>query len=366
MYFKDDIKESAEGLKAYYGDLEGKTIVITGACGFVGVYMCALLDHISSKYLDKQLKILAYDNFISSSVADHLLSNFKSVTFSEYDVVNPLKIEQKVDYIIHAAGIASPVWYRTHPLETLDVSIEGTRNMLSLAQVHGARMLHFSSSEVYGNPDPRHIPTSENYPGLVSCRGPRACYDEGKRVGETLCDIYHSQRGVNVVSVRPFNVYGPGMRENDYRVLPAFAGRLKAGLPLHVYGSGKQTRTFCYITDALIGFLLVLFKGVPGEAYNIGNATPEVSMKELVKLVCEIAGDGASYKLQDYPDGYPSNEPMRRCPDLAKAKLHLDYFPRVSLEEGLRRFLLWANSAYVGDAKDAADEIAGSKSFERS
>jgi len=130
---------------------------------------------------------------------------------------------------------------------------------------HGARFTFFSSSEIYGNPDPDHVPTQESYRGNVSCRGPRACYDESKRVGETLCYVFHDKYGTPTTTIRPFNIFGPGMQETDYRVLPNFASRLKAGQPLHLYGVGVQTRTFCYITDALTGFLQVIAKGVPGE-----------------------------------------------------------------------------------------------------
>jgi UDP-glucuronate decarboxylase len=229
--------------------------------------------------------------------------------------------------------------------------------MLELALEHGAAFLYFSSSEIYGDPDPRHVPTSENYPGSVSCRGPRACYDEGKRVGETLCDIFHNYFGVRTVVVRPFNVYGPGLRERDYRVLPNFATRLKAGLPLEVYGSGVQTRTFCYVVDAIVGFMAAILKGVPGEAYNIGNPTPEISMLDLATRVQQVVGERAQFRRIDYPDGYPSNEPQRRCPNIQKARLHLGFEPLVGLDEGLRRFFTWTDRTYTGEPARGAAEV---------
>jgi UDP-glucuronate decarboxylase len=182
----------------------------------------------------------------------------------------------------------------------------------------------------------------------VSCLGPRACYDESKRLGETLCGIFHELHGVPTRMVRPFNVYGPGMQETDYRVLPNFAGRIVAGKPLHVYGTGKQTRTFCYVTDAVVGFLKVLLHGTNGQAYNIGNPKPEVSMLELAKTMERVLGRPLDIVRVEYPDSYPSDEPQRRCPDISKASLQLGFTPQVSLAEGLRRFMDWAATAFTG------------------
>jgi UDP-glucuronate decarboxylase len=184
----------------------------------------------------------------------------------------------------------------------------------------------------------------------VASQGPRACYDESKRVGETLTYIFHTKYGTATNIVRPFNVYGPGMQETDYRVLPNFAHRIKAGQPLNIYGSGTQTRTFCYISDALIGFLRVLLKGVPGESYNIGNPEPEVSMVDLAQALERAHGRPVSYNLIEYPDSYPADEPMRRSPDIRKARLQLDFDPKVPLDVGLKRFLDWALQTYSGKA----------------
>ena len=229
------------------------------------------------------------------------------------------------------------------------MAITGTRLMLELAEAHDARFAFFSSSEIYGDPDPAHVPTAESYRGHVSCQGPRACYDESKRVGETLCYIFHGKNGTKTNTIRPFNVFGPGMQETDYRVLPNFASRIKAGLPLNVYGTGNQTRTFCYITDAMVGFLRVILKGVPGEAYNIGNPKPEISMVDLVQRIEKVSSRKVTYNVVEYPDSYPADEPNRRCPDIRKARLQLDYEPGVDLDEGLRRFLTWADGVYTGE-----------------
>ena len=254
-----------------------------------------------------------------------------------------------MDFVIHAAGIASPYYYRAYPLETLEVAITGTRNMLELAKEKGAKFIFFSSSEIYGDPDSKHVPMAESYRGNVSTQGPRACYDESKRAGETLCYIFHTNDGIHTNAVRPFNVYGPGMQENDYRVLPNFASRIKGGQPLKLYGHGRQTRTFCYITDAIIGFFLVMLRGVPGEAYNIGNPYPELSMLDLVKRIQSIFENQIDFNLIEYPDSYPGDEPMRRCPDIRKAALQLGYKPKIDIDEGLKRFFAWTNDVYTGE-----------------
>jgi len=164
-----------------------------------------------------------------------------------------------------------------------------------------------------------------------------------------LCWIYRQYNDLRVTIVRPFNVFGPGMPENDYRVLSNFASRIKRQQPLVVYGDGRQTRTFCYITDAIVGFMNVIAKGQPGEAYNIGNPTPEVSMLDLVQTIKKILGDKVQYTLSDYPNSYPADEPLRRCPDIGKAREHLGFEPSVPLEEGLRRFLAWADATYTAN-----------------
>jgi UDP-glucuronate decarboxylase len=258
-------------------------------------------------------------------------------------------MDEPIDYFIHAAGIASPYYYRKYPLETLEVATTGTKNLLQLSLRNKPKgFLFFSSSEIYGDPDERHIPTPESYRGNVSCLGPRACYDESKRLGETLCAIFHQLHGVPTRIVRPFNVYGPGMRESDYRVIPNFASRIVSHKPLHVYGSGRQTRTFCYVTDAMVGFLKVLLNGTPGQVYNIGNPVPEVSILDLVAVVERVLDRKLEMTGVEYPDSYPADEPQRRCPDINKAFLQLNYRPVVSLEEGLRRFMGWAVKNYSG------------------
>ena len=346
---KADIDEIVSRLGHEVQAFAGKTILLTGGRGFLGRYFMEVFNAINQEVLETPVTLVALDNMVTAGEHGAEIPNLKNIEFVRHDVIEPFKWERSLDYVIHAAGIASPFYYRAYPLETLDVAITGTRRMLELADAHNARMIFFSSSEIYGDPDPKHVPMAESYRGNVSCQGPRACYDESKRVGETLCYIFHQGNGTHTNIIRPFNVFGPGMQETDYRVLPNFASRIKGGKPLQVYGSGSQTRTFCYITDAIIGFILVVLRGVSGEAYNIGNPEPEISMLDLVREIMEVSSKDIKFNVIEYPDSYPADEPNRRAPDIRKARLQLDYHPQISLNEGLKRFFSWSDGIYTGN-----------------
>lgn len=344
-----DIAEIADHLGDTVEAFDGKTILLSGARGFLGRYLAETFGYLNRKRLRHPCRVIATDNLITAGALGRDVRDKDGVTFLKHDVIEPMRVKKPLHFILHVAGIASPYYYRAYPLETLDVAVTGTRHMLELARQHKARLLFFSSSEIYGDPDQNFVPTPESYNGNVSCLGARACYDESKRLGETLCRIYHTKFGVETNMVRPFNVYGPGMQETDYRVLPNFASRIKGNKPLHIYGSGNQTRTFCYITDAIVGFLQVLVHGVPGEPYNIGNPRPEISMLHLAREIEKVLGRSLEVATVTYPDSYPADEPNRRCPDIRKASLQLDFHPRVPLKEGLKRFLTWSNSVYTGE-----------------
>lgn len=344
-----DIDEIITVLDDVAHSFEGKTLLLAGGQGFLGRYFMSVFARLNETKFKQACKLIIVDNLITAGKAGGFRKNYSDFEFLEHDIAKPLELKQPIDYVVHCAGIASPYYYRAYPLETLDVAIMGNRNLLEIARLNNARYTFFSSSEIYGDPDPKHVPTPESYRGNVSSQGPRACYDESKRMGETLCYVFNHLHGLATSVIRPFNVYGPGMQEADYRVLPNFASRIKAGQALNVYGGGNQTRTFCYVSDAINGFLRVIANGVPGETYNIGNPNPEISMLELVQYCSDALGREIAHTLIEYPDSYPADEPNRRCPDIRKAKLQLSYQPQVDLKTGLQRFLSWSDGIYTGD-----------------
>ncbi len=330
-------------------DFAGQRLLITGGLGFIGSHLVSVFQHLNDHVLTEPIQLTVVDNLVTGRTP---VEKFRDradtrVVMADAADVSSLADLGHCDLIIHAAGIASPYYYRAHPLETLDVATRGTRALLDLAVKDRARFVFFSSSEIYGDPDEAHIPIPESYRGNVATMGPRACYDEGKRVGETLCYIYHEYFGIHTNCIRPFNVFGPGMPEKDYRVMPNFASALIGGRPMTVYGDGRQTRTFCYLTDALVGFILVMAKGVPGEPYNIGNPNSELTMSELAMQFQDI-DTSALVRTIEYPDSYPADEPRRRVPDTRKAQMQLGYESQVDVKEGLERFIRWARENYTG------------------
>lgn len=347
-YIESDIQEVITSLSSKLDLMKGKTVMVTGAAGFLGRYFIALFQKYNLTHTDKPIEIIALDNHITSSPlqkgdARRLDPNIEWI-FGDAQLGAALPT--KVHYIIHTAGIASPEHYLANPLQTIDVAVNATRVLLEKALKDSARFLFFSSSEIYGDPDSNSIPTREEYRGNVSCRGPRACYDESKRLGETLCWIYNEYYGLHVNVVRPFNIYGPGMMPKDYRVMPNFAASMLRNHPLKVYGNGNQTRTFCYITDALEAFLLILVSGTNSNVYNVGNPTPEISMTDLAAIFTQLSPKSVEVEVIDYPSRYPKDDPSRRCPNIDKLKMEFDFTPKVGLQEGIKRFLRWTQKTY--------------------
>jgi len=345
FFINKDIEEIIENSKSELLGLNNKHILLTGGNGFLGKYFTKTIDTFNYNH-KKNIKLTNIDNFITSKNNFSKSIRSKNIKFIKADAGKKINIKGKVDIIIHAAGIASPFYYRAKPLETLDVAVNGLRNILEIAKNKKSKVLFFSSSEIYGDPDIREIPIKETYRGYVNTMGPRACYDEGKRLGETLCYIYNQKYKLHTNIVRPFNIYGPGMQEKDYRVLPNFASLIKRGKSIKIYGTGKQTRTFCYITDALNGFFKILIKGRSGEAYNIGNPKPEISMIGLHKLSEKVLNKKIKMQKIKYPQTYPADEPRRRCPSIDKANLHLSYHPKIDLNKGLKKFYEWTDKNY--------------------
>jgi UDP-glucuronate decarboxylase len=243
-----------------------------------------------------------------------------------------------VDHVIHGASIASPTWYRRYPLETIDVNVNGTRALLDLARgQEDATFLYLSSSEIYGDPPADRIPTSEEYWGHVSCTGPRACYDESKRLAETLTFTYQRLHGLPIRIVRPFNVYGPRLRLDDGRIIPDLLKGALAREPIVLYSDGRATRSFCYVADFAAALLLLLGPDVPDGAYNVGN-DEEVTIEEAARVFDEVANEGRGVRFESSEDAaYLTDNPQRRCPDLRKVKAAIPWTPAIPLREGLAR-----------------------------
>lgn len=340
----NEIERIVERLGADAKRFSGKTVLLAGGAGFLGKHFLKVFHRLNETVLETPCSVISVDNLITGTkILDADLARDPNITQVWADISHPLPVREDIDFIIHGAGIASPVFYMRYPLETIDSAVHGTRNLLELAKRNPGLegFLFFSSSEIYGDPDPRAIPIKETYHGNVSTIGPRACYDESKRLGETLCQIFHEHHGVPTKIVRPFNVFGPGMGHNDRRVIPMFAYQALNGRSIPVHGTGQQTRTFCYISDAIYGFLLTLLKGRDGEAYNIGNPDNEITMLQLAEMFPKLV-TGSSFETIDYPSTYPAGEPNRRCPDISKAAETFGYASEVSVENGLARFIDWA------------------------
>ncbi|NGZ95589.1 MAG: NAD-dependent dehydratase [Nitrospira sp. WS110] len=363
---KGDLGRMCADLKEEFEVLSGKRVLITGGAGFLGHYFVQAALYWNRQVNDggPPIQVVVYDSFVRG-MPDWLsrLEGDRNLTLVRHDIRSPLPADMgDVQYVIHAASIASPTYYKRDPIGTMDANVNGLRMLLEYARDQKGKgkpvqgFLFFSSSEIYGDPTPDCIPTSESYRGFVSCTGPRACYDEAKRYGETLCVNFAHQFGIPVKVARPFNNYGPGLKISDRRVIPDFARDIMADRDIVMLSDGSPKRTFCYSSDAVTGYYKVLVKGHQGEAYNIGVETPEISMAELAEKLTAFARDLFGYKGKvirraSEDASYLIDNPNRRCPVITKARAHLGYNPSVPLDEGLKRALLW----YQGnrDAQDA-------------
>jgi UDP-glucuronate decarboxylase len=298
------------------------TILVTGGAGFLGSHLCERL-------IDRGDDVICVDNFFSGRKQniEHLIGN-KRFELVRHDIVHPLYIEAQQIY--NLACPASPVAYQYNPIKTIKTSTVGMVNMLGLAKRCRARLLHTSTSEVYG--DPEVHPQKEDYWGHVNPLGPRSCYDEGKRVAESLCMNYHLAHGVEIRIVRIFNTYGPRMDPNDGRVVSNFIMQALRGESLTVYGEGQQTRSFCYVDDLVEGLIRMMDQDNDIGPVNIGNPV-ENTMIELAQAVLDVTGS----KSQIGRAPLPQDDPKQRCPDISKAKRVLNWEPKVDLRTGLSR-----------------------------
>jgi UDP-glucuronate decarboxylase len=349
-----DLDRICRGLEDEFAMMAGRKVLITGGAGFLGFYLVqAPLYRNRIHAGEPPIEVTVFDNY-ARGVPEWLteLRDDPNLTLVRHDITDPLPELEDFDYIVHAASIASPIYYRKFPIETMDANVNGLRSLLDYARdrqrsgrpVRG--FLFYSTSEIYGDPDPGNIPTDETYRGFVSCTGPRACYDESKRYGETLCVNFARTYDLPVTIARPFNNYGPGLKITDRRVIPDFARDVLAGRDIVMLSDGSPTRTYCYVADAITGYYRILTRGRGGEPYNIGTEEPEISIGALAERVIELSRELFDYRgrlvqcTSSDPD-YLADNPNRRCPSIRKARVELGYQPTVSLDDGLRRSLLW-------------------------
>lgn len=299
-----------------------KKILITGGAGFLGSHLC-------QRFLNENYHVIAMDNLITGNIENiKEFFNNKNFEFLNHDVTKFVNISGNLDYILHFASPASPIDYLKIPIQTLKVGSLGTHNLLGLARVKKARILIASTSEIYG--DPLVHPQTEEYYGNVNTIGPRGVYDEAKRFQESITMAYHTFHGVETRIVRIFNTYGPRMRLNDGRVIPAFIGQALRGEDLTVFGDGSQTRSFCYVTDQVEGIYRLLLSDYHLPV-NIGNPD-EITISDFAEEIIKLTGTTQKVIYKDLP----VNDPMQRQPDTTKAKEILGWSAKVNREEGMK------------------------------
>ncbi|MFH0739179.1 MAG: UDP-glucuronic acid decarboxylase family protein [Candidatus Omnitrophota bacterium] len=304
-----------------------KTVFITGGAGFLGSHFC-------DKLIEEDFRVICMDNLITGSIGniEHLLKD-KKITFIKQNVTKFISIKGKIDYVLHFASPASPDDYLKFPIQTLKVGSLGTHNTLGLAKEKKAVFLLASTSEVYG--DPLVHPQPEEYWGNVNPIGVRGCYDESKRFAEALSMAYLRVHRVDVKIVRIFNTYGPRMRMHDGRVVPNFIYQALHNKPITVYGKGKQTRSFCYVSDLIEGIYRLMLSGL-NQPINIGNPN-EFTIMELARLILKLNKTKSRVVFKPLP----KDDPKQRKPDITKARKFLKWEPKVELEEGLAKAMDW-------------------------
>ncbi len=298
-----------------------KTILITGGAGFIGSHLCEL-------FLKKGERVICLDNFLTGSIENiSHLRKYEQFTFIHHDICNYISIDEKVDAILHFASPASPADYQRLPIQTLKVGSIGTHNALGLAKSKKAAFVLASTSEVYG--DPLVHPQPESYWGNVNPVGPRGVYDEAKRFAEAMALAYHRYHGLDVKIARIFNTFGPRMRKDDGRAIPNFINQALEGKPLTVFGSGKQTRSVCYIDDMVLGISALLESDL-NEPINLGNSC-EMTVLELAQMIIELTNSKSTIDFQDLP----VDDPRVRQPDTRKAEKLLAWKPQVRIRDGI-------------------------------
>ncbi len=301
-----------------------KTILITGGAGFIG-------SHLSERLIREGNRVICVDNLFTGSEKNiaHLKNNL-NFKFIKHDIIDPFQIDELVHQIYNLACPASPVHYRENPIRTVKANTIGVINILGMAKKHKARILQASTSEVYG--DPLEHPQKESYWGNVNPIGPRACYDEGKRVAETLFFDYHREHGLEIRVARIFNTYGPRMSPNDGRVVSNFVVQALRGDDMTIYGDGSQTRSFCFVSDLVDGLIRLMNSENFIGPVNLGNPS-ELTVQSIAEKIIGLTGSKSKIVYKELPE----NDPRKRKPDITLAKAKLGWEPKISLEEGLRK-----------------------------
>jgi len=302
-------------------------VLVTGGAGFIGSHLCDLL-------IKKGHYVICMDNFLSSRKENisHLEKN-KNFELIVHDVTKPIKIGKKIDYVLHLASPASPVDFDKIPIQIAKVGSLGTHNMLGLAKLKNAKFLFASTSEVYGDPDIN--PQPESYWGNVNPIGVRSCYDESKRFGEAITMAYHRKHKIDTKIVRIFNTYGPRMRADDGRAVPTFISQALKGEDITIFGDGKQTRSFCYVSDEIDGIYKLMGSKI-NEPVNIGNPD-EFTILELAEKIVKLTGSKSKIVFKKLPQ----DDPKQRRPDITKAKKELKWNPSIRVDEGLKKTIEW-------------------------
>ena len=306
-------------------------ILITGGAGFIG-------SHLIDKFISKKYNVIVIDNLLTGTKKnlDPFLKN-ENFTFLNLDVQNHIEISQDLDYVLHLASAASPKAYTQHPINTLKAGSIGTINTLGLAKAKNAKYLLTSTSEVYG--DPQISPQPETYWGNVNPNGVRSMYDEAKRFAEAAVSSYNRIYDLDTRILRLFNTYGPKMKINDGRVVTNFIHQAITGNDMTIYGQGNQTRSFCYIDDTVSGILKAM-ESDNSEVFNIGNPN-EITILQLAEKIIELTNSNSEIKFVKLPE----DDPMQRKPDISKANNKLNWFPEVSLEDGLKKTIEWVENS---------------------